>query len=175
VLVLSFLLLQSRSLPLKGEVPAFFVPAVREHCWVEAQNHLGIRQIYDVSIPADVEEMTRWIDASPAQARSLRSLSYISGQHIEIISKYNGSADIEFTWMRAGKRMALGILLHPDRMDALDWQDLTGIGPALAQRIIVNRQNNGDFGSIASLTRVSGIGDKTLDSMRPWFVHPTKL
>ncbi|MCA1797458.1 MAG: helix-hairpin-helix domain-containing protein [Geobacteraceae bacterium] len=120
-----------------------------------------------------VEEMTRWLGASPALTRSLRAQNYISGQHIEIIYKDSGNCELELTWMRAGKRMALGILLHPDRMGILDWQNLRGIGPALAQRIVANRQNYGDFGTISSVTRVSGIGEKTLESMRPWFVRPT--
>jgi competence protein ComEA len=71
--------------------------------------------------------------------------------------------------MRAGKRMALGILLHPDRMGLNDWQDIEGIGPALAQRIVADRQKNGDFVTIANLTRVSGIGEKTVQSMQRWF------
>lgn len=173
MLVLSVLLLQSRSLSRGGEAPAFFVPSCREHCWVEAENSSGMRQIYDVNSMASVEEMTRWIKASPSQTRFLLRQNYIPGQHIEIVTKNLEREEIKFTWMRAGKRMALGVLLHPDRMGVLDWQDLHGIGPALAQRIITDRQNNGDFDTVDNVTRVSGIGKKTLESMRSWFVQPS--
>lgn len=172
-MVLSVLLLQSRNLSREGEDPAFFVPRSQKHCWVEAQNRAGECQIYDVSVAASVAEMTHWIDAAPSQARLLHSLNFLPGQHIEIVYKNSGREEIEFSWMRAGKRLALGVLLHPDRMSILDWQDLKGIGPGLSNRIIEYRQNNGAFGVIDNVTRVSGIGRKTLESMRPWFIQPS--
>ncbi|MFO7830452.1 MAG: helix-hairpin-helix domain-containing protein [Desulfuromonadaceae bacterium] len=164
------LLLQSRSLSREGEGPAFFISPVQEHCWVEAKNSADVCQIYDANVPGDVEEMTRWLGASPAQARLLQTRGYIPGQSVEIVGKSSDPGAVEFVWMRAGKRIALGVLLHPDRMGILDWQDLSGIGPALANKIITDRQNNGDFGSISNIIRVSGIGDKTLESIRPLFV-----
>jgi len=172
-LVLSVLLLHSRNLSREGENPAFFMTLPQNHCWVEAQNRAGVCQIYDVSVAARVAEMTRWIDASPAQTRLFHSLDYLPGQHVEIVYKNFGCGEVEFSWMRAGKRLALGILLHPDRMSALDWQDLSGIGPGLSKRIIEYRQNNGAFGVIDNITRVPGIGRKTLESMRPWFIQPS--
>lgn len=45
---------------------------------------------------------------------------------------------------------------------AKDFQKLPGIGPALAQRIIDHRTANGNFQTLEELTKVSGIGEKTL-------------
>ena len=44
---------------------------------------------------------------------------------------------------------------------------LPGIGPALGQRIIEYRRAHGPFESIDALERVSGIGPRTLDKLRP--------
>ncbi len=45
---------------------------------------------------------------------------------------------------------------------------LEGIGPAMAQRIIADREMNGPFSSIDDVGRVPGIGVVTLDRIRPW-------
>ena len=39
---------------------------------------------------------------------------------------------------------------------------LNGIGDVLAQAIVDEREHNGPFSSVEDLTRVSGIGEKTL-------------
>lgn len=77
--------------------------------------------------------------------------------------------NISVSWMSAAKRMALGIALHPDRMTLEDWQSLPGIGPSLAERIEVDRQKNGDFGSLHALRRVSGIGPKRISDWQSYF------
>ncbi len=45
--------------------------------------------------------------------------------------------------------------------------ELEGIGPVLARRIVTDRTENGPFTSVDALRRVSGIGPKTLDKLRP--------
>ena len=45
-------------------------------------------------------------------------------------------------------------------------QLLPGIGPALAGRIIANREQSGQFRSPAALQRVKGIGPKTVSKIR---------
>lgn len=47
-----------------------------------------------------------------------------------------------------------------------------GIGPALAARIIAYRQANGPFAQVEDLLNVSGIGQKTLDKLRPYLLAP---
>ena len=47
-----------------------------------------------------------------------------------------------------------------------DLKTLKGIGDAKAQAILDDRTENGPFTSVDDLTRVSGIGQKTLDGLR---------
>jgi competence ComEA-like helix-hairpin-helix protein len=44
---------------------------------------------------------------------------------------------------------------------------LPRIGPTLAARIVEDRTANGPYGSIEDLQRVSGIGPKTVERLRP--------
>ncbi|HOC42834.1 MAG TPA: helix-hairpin-helix domain-containing protein [Thermoanaerobaculales bacterium] len=49
-------------------------------------------------------------------------------------------------------------------------QLLPGVGPALAARIIEFREANGPFEKVDELTAVQGIGDKSLEKLRPYVV-----
>ena len=114
--------------------------------------------------------MTVWLDANRVHANLLCDKSFQAGQLVKISQQSNPDAEmLKFGWMRAGKRMALGIALHPDRMSSLDWADLPGIGPVLAERIVVDRQKNGDFGGLAHVQRVDGIGEKKIVALKKWF------
>jgi competence ComEA-like helix-hairpin-helix protein len=48
-----------------------------------------------------------------------------------------------------------------------EWNQLPGIGPTLAERIVHDRQTQGPFHSVDDLSRVKGIGAKTLAKLRP--------
>ena len=56
--------------------------------------------------------------------------------------------------------------LDIDRASIPEWIRLPGIGPALAARIVADREARGPFGAPEGLLRVPGIGPKTLDKIR---------
>ncbi len=82
---------------------------------------------------------------------------------------------------RGGHR---GELIHIDRAPPLtakfqvdvnraDWPELIqlpGIGETLARRIILERSENGPYQDLGQVTRVDGIGLRTLDKMRPYLL-----
>lgn len=54
-----------------------------------------------------------------------------------------------------------------DRATVVELVRLPGVGPALAKRIVADRQNRGAFGGISGLDRVLGIGPALLHRLAP--------
>jgi competence protein ComEA len=54
-----------------------------------------------------------------------------------------------------------------DRATAAEIEALPRVGPALARRIVANRDSMGPFGNIDALRRIRGLGPATLKLLRP--------
>jgi competence ComEA-like helix-hairpin-helix protein len=63
-----------------------------------------------------------------------------------------------------------GRVIDPNRASQADLETLPGIGPVLARRIMDYRQAHGPYKKIADLRKVSGIGRKKLEKLRPYVV-----
>lgn len=58
-------------------------------------------------------------------------------------------------------------LLNLNRATSSDFEDLPGVGPVLAERIIAQRDEQGPFTQIEDLRNVTGIGDKLYAQIAP--------
>ncbi len=58
--------------------------------------------------------------------------------------------------------------MDPNLASLKDLETLPGIGPVLAQRIVAYRQQHGPFKKVTDLSKVSGIGPKKLEKMKPY-------
>jgi competence protein ComEA len=63
---------------------------------------------------------------------------------------------------RASRPLDRGERIDPNRADAVELDRLPGVGPALARRVVQDREENGPFPSVQALARVPGIGAATL-------------
>ena len=59
-------------------------------------------------------------------------------------------------------------LLNINTASAEELETLSGIGPQMAQRIIQYRKEHGNFTSVDALTEVKGLGEKTLEKLKPF-------
>jgi competence protein ComEA len=60
--------------------------------------------------------------------------------------------------------------LDINKADWPEWTLLPGVGEKMAKRIVQNREELGQFHGHEDLRRVSGIGPRTLDRMRPYLL-----
>ena len=60
--------------------------------------------------------------------------------------------------------------IDPDEANAGELIRLPGIGPALASRIVAEREARGPYRTAEALLRVPGIGPRILDRIRPYLV-----
>jgi len=59
-------------------------------------------------------------------------------------------------------------LININKADSALLENLNGIGPVLASRIIQYREKNGNFKRVEDLQKVQGIGPKKLQDIKEW-------
>ncbi len=64
------------------------------------------------------------------------------------------------------RRLAEARTVDVNHAGVAELERLPGVGPALAQRIIVSREREGLFRDVDELQRVPGIGPNTLDTIQ---------
>lgn len=68
--------------------------------------------------------------------------------------------------VQRGTQSQSGFLIDVNQAGWVEWMQLEGVGPALASRIVADRQVHGPFATIEDLGRVPGIGPATIDRIR---------
>lgn len=86
------------------------------------------------------------------------------GQKILIPAKTEAGKDDDGT--ASGVMSASKGKININQADITGLQEIPGVGPATADKIIQYRESNGRFQSIEDLKNVSGIGDKTFQKMK---------
>ncbi len=130
----------------------------------------GIHQINDARGLLSVINLAELSLSDVARTKIHQIDEYPDGISVEFQIVGNVVEDISVGWMPAAMRIALAIPLVVERMTQADWDDLPGVGPALARRIIQNRQKNGEFRSFWALKRVKGIGQHRLERWQQFFL-----
>lgn len=86
------------------------------------------------------------------------------GQKIYIPKK--GESNLEKSSAEYGNEKNELVSINTGDSDQL--RKVRGIGPAMAEKIIVYRGENGKFKSLEDLKNVEGIGEKTFEKLRPY-------
>lgn len=111
-------------------------------------------------------------DADPAALNLARELADGEQIHVptpgeETLPEHDTPADGAADEPAAGGQAGGGGQVDINTASATELEELPGVGPAIAGRIIDHRELNGPFTSVDDLLDVSGIGPKTLENIRP--------
>lgn len=81
------------------------------------------------------------------------------------VEKGQPKADVGSNISPSDSAPSMVFQLNINTATAEELQDVPGIGPALAQRIVTYREEHGIFDTVNELLNVSGIGEKKLSAM----------
>jgi|APIni6443716594_1056825.scaffolds.fasta_scaffold346516_2 competence protein ComEA len=92
-----------------------------------------------------------------------------NGDSLQVLVRSGGTALVARSLIPAAERLVMGIPLDINSMSEAELDKVPGIGPALARRIVLYRQNNGDSMSVQDLLSVEGVGEKKFYYLRNYF------
>lgn len=120
-------------------------------------------------VAAAIDKAGGFSDDADTTATNLAKVAE-DGEQITIPSK-NASAEAQNTDASGGENSLSSASSQSGKVnintaDLSQLQTISGIGPSKAKKILDYRQSNGKFKSVDDLSNVSGIGEKTLSSIR---------
>ena len=69
---------------------------------------------------------------------------------------------------KAGEAGKTGAVVDLNVATEAQLQDVPGIGPSLAKKIVEFRKENGPFKTVDDLMKIRGIGEKSIERLRPY-------
>lgn len=99
---------------------------------------------------------------------SLAIRTYWKGEPVKNIPSVTGNKLLPGTRAesRPGSLYQGSLTVDLNKATADQFQRLPGIGPSLSRRIVINRKEHGAFSNVDDLSRVKGIGPKTVEKIR---------
>lgn len=144
--------------------------------WVQitgAVRHNGTYPVYDKSMTINVIKMSEPLCVLDDDAAEVvRRLQSGRGWVIDIqCMSAQERGLLAIRPLPAAQCLVLGLPLSLNDATIDELQVVPGIGPHLAQRIIMYRQKNGDFKSLEELGQLEGIAEKKLEKLRPYLTY----
>lgn len=158
--------------PVQKEGPVAFLHENARPVTIRISGNIANPGIYTLSPDANIGTVTKMtLPDCELKGLDKRLLDRIlqDGDIVELRPGIKQVVDITVKKMQAGEMVVLGLPLDPNLLMFDDWVSLPGIGPALALRIVQDRQINGDFKSFEDLQRVPGIGEGKIRQLAEYF------
>lgn len=99
---------------------------------------------------------------------ALGAIALVSLAGIAVYWLAQGGAGGRLIEIDRAPRQAARFRIDVNQADWPEMAQLPGVGETLARRIVESRAADGPFADLDQLTRVRGIGPKTLEQIRPY-------
>ncbi len=142
--------------------------------WVDVKGAVSSPGLYELPGDARVDDaiavaggLTTEADENSvnrAQKLADEAVVYVAaeGEDISVVTSTTSAVETD------SENSTSSALVNLNTATAAELQTITGIGEKRAADIIAYREANGLFNSVDDLKNVSGIGDKTLENIRPY-------
>ncbi|KRO00205.1 helix-hairpin-helix domain-containing protein [Companilactobacillus kimchiensis] len=121
----------------------------------------GVYRVKNGAIVQEVLQMAGGLNSN-ADTKQINQAQRVTDQ-MQVYVPYQGEK-VASTSNKTGNKESKLVNINSATVD--DFKDVTGIGPKKAEKIIAFREKNGNFKELHDLTKVSGIGEKSLDTLK---------
>ena len=128
----------------------------------------GLYTFYLQPSVKEVIERADGLKRNPLPSPALLSQKVPTGTKLLVTPKPEGTGEVEIIPMTNPERLLLGIPMPLNTATEQNLELIPGIGPQLALRIIIFREQNGPYEDLADLMNVKGIGEKKLKEITPY-------
>ncbi|MDQ7838961.1 MAG: helix-hairpin-helix domain-containing protein [Thermodesulfobacteriota bacterium] len=130
----------------------------------------GLYTFYLQPSVKEVIERAGGLKRNPSHSPVLLSQKVPTGTKLLVTPKPEGTNEIKIIPMTNPERLLLDISMPLNTATEQNLELIPGIGPQLARRIIIFREQNGPYKDIADLMNVEGIGEKKLKEIAPYVI-----
>lgn len=132
--------------------------------------HPGVYQMSAKKMTIDAIKMAGFV--TPELRRLVEGIppsTLVNGMSLNLTVAPTGMPVLTASRMSVEECLVLEIPLDLNQMSAVELDKVPGIGPALADRIVLYRHNNGGFMRVTDLLAVGGIGEKSFSRLKKYF------
>ena len=153
--------------------PAAFsvLPAPSGYVQVDGDvRHPGVYPLTAKTMTSGVMEMAEPLrPVSTLMPAAAEKAAPVSGDAFTVAVQADGTTVVTKGGMPASSRLVLGIPLDINTVSEAELDKIPGIGPGLAQRIVLYRHKNGGRMAVHELQEVEGVGEKRYADLKKYF------
>lgn len=147
-------------------------PVNLPNLFVSVSGHVKYPAVYPVSANSMADSVIKMavpkFELSTTDLQLLSRMNLSNGDALHVTQKVD-AIHVTISSMPVSEKMLFNVPLDINLMSAEDFEQLEGVGPVMAYRIVEYRQKNGGAMAVNELKNVSGIGESKYHVLKKYF------